>query len=253
MSYLDDGKGQALSAGDRMVWGGVYGNRATLDGNANAADVSSGSGGFQAGADDWFGDFRLGVMFNAGRTGLRVADRNFSSDSNDYGVGLYGGTQFGATSIAIGASYQRHDVTSTRTVAFPGFVETLNGDYAAGTGQLFGEIAHSFDLGSATLSPFGQIAYVNTASDGFTETGGASALTVDRHTEDSVFTTLGARIQSDFVLGKDMTVKATGALGWRHAFPIIRLRPRRLRAGNPSPQPAARLPKTRSSWKRDWP
>ena len=40
----------------------------------------------------------------------------------------------------------------------------------------------------------------------------------DATADDSVFTTLGARIEGDFVLGNDMVVKANGALGWRHAF-----------------------------------
>jgi outer membrane autotransporter protein len=219
MSYVDTGDASGpVTAKDGSVWGGFYGNRASVGGTSSAFGSESWTGGFQAGADDWFGDFRLGAMFSAGRTGTQVSDLNASSTSTDYGVGIYGGTQLGTTSISLGASYHRHHTESTRVVSFPGFVETLTARYSGGTGQVFGEVAHGFDAGAVELQPFLQAAYVHSHADGFSETGGASALTVAASSASAFFTTIGVRASGEFVLGEDMKLRATGGLGWRHAF-----------------------------------
>jgi len=54
-------------------------------------------------------------------------------------------------------------------------------------------------------------------TDGFTEKGGAAALSVRGDSDDMTFTTLGLRLATDFDLG---TAKATarGLIGWRHAY-----------------------------------
>jgi outer membrane autotransporter protein len=219
MSYVDTGtQSQALDAGDASVWGRAYGTHSWVGSDGNDASFETGSGGFQAGVDDWFGDFRLGLMFNAGRTSFSSADRGASVNSNDYGLGVYGGTHWGATGFSFGATSGRHDVDSIRTVSFPGFVETLQANYAANTTQLFGEVNHAIDLGGTTLQPFGQLAYVHNTTEGFTETGGTAALSVDQANADALFTTLGLRIGGAFVLDEGMKVTAKAGAGWRHAF-----------------------------------
>ncbi|QAZ44180.1 hypothetical protein C1M53_15750 [Mesorhizobium sp. Pch-S] len=67
------------------------------------------------------------------------------------------------------------------------------------------------------FEPFANLAYVNVHTNSFTETGGASALTVRSGSSDNTFTTLGLRASTDFDLG---SVKATvhGTIGWRHAY-----------------------------------
>jgi len=218
LSYVDTGSDAYSNAKDGLVWGSAYGSRAFVEGNGNAADSRSASGGFLAGADDWFGDVRLGIMFNAGRSGVMTADRRAGVESNDYGLGIYGGTRFGATSLSFGAAYQRHDYSSTRVVGFPGFVERLTADYSGGTGQVFGEVAHEFDFGAVELQPFAQMAYVHDAREGFTETGGASALTVSASSNDALFTTIGTRASAQFAIDDATLLTLTGGIGWRHAF-----------------------------------
>ncbi|WP_448469054.1 autotransporter outer membrane beta-barrel domain-containing protein [Martelella sp. AMO21009] len=119
-----------------------------------------------------------------------------------------------------GLGYTWHDVSSSRTVAFTGFADSLAADYDAAAFQAFGEAACRFDTGLAAFEPFVGLAYVRFHQDGFTETGGAAALSVDASDMDTTFATIGARAERDFALG-DATATLSGTLGWQHAFGAI--------------------------------
>jgi outer membrane autotransporter protein len=73
------------------------------------------------------------------------------------------------------------------------------------------------DTSRFQFEPFANLAYVDVKTDGFTEKGGAAALTSQSSNTDATFTTLGLRASTDLALGE---IKATahGTLGWRHAF-----------------------------------
>ena len=83
--------------------------------------------------------------------------------------------------------------------------------------QVFGEFAYGATAGAITFEPFANLAYVNLQTDGFAEQGGAAALTGKSGNTDTSFTTLGMRGSTSLDLG-GLAVKATGSLGWRHAF-----------------------------------
>lgn len=71
--------------------------------------------------------------------------------------------------------------------------------------------------GTVAIEPFANLAYVNVHTNGFSEQGGASTLTVYGGSNDSTFTTLGFRASSDLDIG---AARATvrGMIGWRHAY-----------------------------------
>ena len=211
VSVAGDGDGVGL-------WGTLYGAVGSVASNGNAAGSAYSSGGLVLGADGLLGNWRLGFLANAGVTGLSSPDRDTSGSSTDYGVGLYGGTEWGDTGLAFGAAYTRHAVSTTRDVALPGLTETLTVDYGAATSQVFGELTHQFDLGDLEFTPFAQVAYVNHATDGFTEQGGSAALTSVADVVDGTFTTLGLRAKRQFLVDGDKLLELTGAAGWRHAF-----------------------------------
>lgn len=200
------------------IWANAYGARGTIQSDGNAAALDHAAGGLIAGADVAFGDWRLGLLANAGRTGFSIPGRASSGDSTDYGLGLYGGANLGDTSLAFGAAYIRHDIAATRTAAFPGFADALSASYAAGTSQLFAELSHELNLGELSLSPFTNLAYVSHATDGFTEQGGGAALTSAADVLSATFTTLGLRAEQQFAVGDDVQLTALSALGWRHTF-----------------------------------
>jgi T5SS/PEP-CTERM-associated repeat protein len=200
------------------VWAQAVGNRSVLASDGNAAQANGASGGLAFGADGVAGDWRVGMMLHAGVTSVSVPDRSTTANSTNYGLGVYGGTAWGDTNLSLGLGYTRHQVSTTRSVDFGGLTNTLDADYGAGTGQIFGELSHDFDLGGYELTPFGEVAYVVRSTDGFAETGGPAALNVASSVQHGAFTTIGSRASTTILAGDDTPVALEAGLGWRHAF-----------------------------------
>ena len=169
------------------------------------------------GADGLVGDWRVGLVAGYSHSSFDVKDRASSGKSNNYHLGLYGGTQWGNVSLRTGAAYIWHDIDTSRAVATLGISENLSASYNAGTFQAFGELGYGIDRGDSRFEPFANIAYVNLRNDGFTEQGGTAALSGSRSTTGVTFTTLGLRAEHNLALGT-MDATLRGMIGWRHAF-----------------------------------
>ena len=219
MGYGEGGLELVAADTDRfVVWGQALGNWGSVDGNGNAAGFDHSSGGLVAGADTVVGnDWRVGLLAGYSRTSFEADGGASSGDSDNFHLGVYGGRHFGAVALRAGAAYTRHSIDTTRTVSFPGLNETLKADYDAGTAQVFVEAGYRAEMGRVAFEPFAGLAYVSTSTDGFTETGGAAALTSADKSFDSTTSTLGLRAATDVHLG-DAKATARGGLGWRHAF-----------------------------------
>ncbi len=213
--------GHALAPADTgrlAAWGSVFGSWGSTDGDGNAAELSRSTGGFLTGIDGLVAEtVRLGIMTGYSHSSFDVDGRASSGSSDNYHLGVYGGTEMGALGLRAGAAYTWHAVKTARSIAFPGFADSLSADYDAGTFQAFGEAGYRIDTVSASFEPFANLAYVNLHTGAFTEKGGAAALTSASQTTDTTFTTLGIRASTGLDLG---TMKATarGMVGWRHAF-----------------------------------
>ncbi len=200
------------------VWGQGFGSWGHTSGDGNAARLNRSTGGFFVGADaPVFDTWRFGAVAGYSQTSFNAKDRHSSGSSDNYHVGLYGGTAWGDLAFRSGAAYTWHDISTSRSVAFPGFSESLRGDYNAGTAQVFGELAYGFNFGATRFEPFANLAYVNLHTGGFRETGGAAALSSGSSSTDTTFTTLGLRGSTSFDLN-GTSVSAKGMVGWRHAF-----------------------------------
>ncbi|MEZ2409005.1 autotransporter domain-containing protein, partial [Bosea sp. RCC_152_1] len=200
------------------VWGQGYGAWGRTDSDGNAAKLTRSTGGFLIGADAAvFDTLRVGVVAGYSRSEFDVKGRRSSGESDNYHLGLYGGGQWGALGLRTGASYTWHDVSTSRTIAVAGFGNSLRADYTAGTAQVFGELGYRVDLGRVALEPFAGLAYVNLHTDGFSEAGGAAALSGRRDDTSVGNSTLGLRASTSFAIqGMDLTLR--GGLAWRHAF-----------------------------------
>jgi outer membrane autotransporter protein len=201
-----------------VIWGEALATTADTKGFGYAADFGHTSAGFVAGADAPVGDWRVGVIGGYSHSNFKVSERASSGSSDNYDVGVYAGTQWGALGFRTGAIYGWHNIETMRNVVFPAFSEALSAGYNSGTGQAFGELAYRFDMDRSTFEPFVNAAYVHLNTDGFAETGGTTAaLTSAEATMDTSFTTIGLRSSTDFDLGE---TKATvrGMLGWQHAY-----------------------------------
>ena len=216
LAYGPGGPNLAASTPDGMTaWGGAFGSWGRLDGDGNATAIDTRTGGLLLGADSLVGDWRLGLMAGYGQSGFDSANGIASGSSDDYTLGLYGGTQWGNLAFRTGLAYGWHDLDTTRSVALLG--ETLHANYGAGAVQGFGEVSYRLDTAIAAFEPFVNLAHVRLDTDGFSETGGAAALTSSASTSHTSFTTLGLRASGKFALGTTLAT-AHATLGWRHAF-----------------------------------
>lgn len=200
------------------LWTTGFGSWGDLDGNGNAADLSMSNGGVMIGADATVGaGWRLGVVGGYSYTSFDVDARNFSGNSENWNLGVYGGNQWGALGLRSGLSYTWHDIDTSRSVGFSGFGDDLTANYDAGTFQAFAEAGYRMDTEFAAFEPFANLAYVSLDTDAFSESGGAAALTDDSSTTETTFTTIGLRASKLLTFGGTETTMR-GALGWRHAF-----------------------------------
>ena len=205
---------------DRVTfWTRAFGSWGRWNSDGNAATLWRDTGGFFLGADIPVIEDRgrVGLLVGYSRSSFQVSDRNSSGTSDNFHLGFYGGTQWGDLSLRLGVAQTWHTLSTSRSIAFPGFTDTTKGNYTAGTTQVFGELGYGLRMGWASFEPFANVGYVSLRTDGFSETGGAAALSSWGSVANATFTTLGMRASTDFTLG-NVNAVAKASAGWRHAF-----------------------------------
>ncbi|PSJ63565.1 autotransporter outer membrane beta-barrel domain-containing protein [Pseudaminobacter soli (ex Li et al. 2025)] len=211
-TYVDGKPALAAASTEGFAfWSRGFGSWGQWDSDGNAATIKRDISGFFAGGDGIVADtWRVGVLGGFSRSTFNVEDRFSAGSSDNLHVGLYGGTQWGDVAFRSGAAYTWHRISTDRSVT---------ADYNARTAQAFGELGYGIQAGSVAFEPFANLAYVNLATDGFSErgTGGEMVLTGASSSTNATFTTLGARAATSFSLGAT-TATAKGTLGWRHAY-----------------------------------
>ncbi|WP_147372366.1 autotransporter domain-containing protein [Henriciella barbarensis] len=204
------------------VWTTVFGGWGNIEGTDIIASVDTDAAGVLLGADRAFSSgWRAGVMGGFSQSGHDVDLRSSSGENKTTHLGLYGSKSWGALSLRSGATYSWHDGETTRNIASANLTDRTKGSTDARTAQTFAEIGYSFATGGAEIEPFASIAYVNVETDGFTEAGGPSALTVEGDTVDTTLSTLGARLSSSTFKLSNMTGRFHASVGWQHAFDAL--------------------------------
>lgn len=192
------------------AWGRLIAGTSTIGGSV------SGSTALVGGVDVELGDaWTLGLLAGIGSSAINSTTT--STNSVDLSAGLYGATEFSGFALRFGASITHHSVASTRKVEAPGVNETFMAAYGAATAQGFVELARQFHLGPVDVELFGDLGYARHVSPGFTETGGAGALTVAASSSDAVDTVLGVRAGRKLAMGTRL-LTAGLTLAWKHRF-----------------------------------
>ncbi|MGO3891627.1 MAG: autotransporter domain-containing protein [Paenalcaligenes sp.] len=200
------------------AWLQLFGNWGHSDSDGNAHKLKRRTNGFMLGADTSVGDnWRVGAMAGYSHTKSDVRDIGGSNKSDNYHVGVYGGGQWDAVGVRLGAAHSWHDMRTNRSVAMPGLSEELKASPKARTTQIFADVGYNVDAGVMQLEPFANLAYVNLHSQSFSEKGGAAALKSSSQNNDSTFMTLGSRLSADIAVG-ETNVMVSASAGWRHAF-----------------------------------
>lgn len=225
------------------AWVQGYGNWTRLNSNGNAGTLRSTNGGAIGGIDVTLNhNWRFGVATGGGRTDARVDARLSSGTIDTFHLAAYGGGRIGDILFRTGAAYSHHDISTARTIAFPGFADTATANYNASTAQVFGEAAYRLHASWLTAEAFADLAHVRVRSDGFTETGGPAALTVAQADTSATYTTLGVRAQAPIPALGPWAMTARGSLGWQHAYDNVTPVSLMSFAASPSPFAIAGVP-----------
>ncbi|PTE20593.1 autotransporter outer membrane beta-barrel domain-containing protein [Cereibacter changlensis JA139] len=208
-------RGAIGGASTASVWAKAYGawGESGADG---VSDADRNAAGTLFGLDGEVGDnWRLGVVAGFGTSTVKLSDSRVEADS--YHLGIYGGTTSGPMGLRFGLTHSLNDNDSRRGVTYGAVSETLTASYDSQVTQLFGEASYRIDTARGLLEPFVGLAQLHASTDGFTESGGASALTGSDAKMDTTFATLGLRTEQGFELGGRRAL-FEGEIGLRHAF-----------------------------------
>ncbi len=219
----DDGVGgsgteDGQRPGTGPIWGGSVGAWGKWDGDGNAAALDRRLGGIMMGGDgEPFDDARFGLMAGYSRSLVDVDERDSSATVDSYSLGAYGGARWNAFTLSGGLGFGWHEIETARSAVFSGFSDSLDASYSARTVQAWGEASYSLEAWGGRFDPFVNLSYVNLVTDGFTENGGAAALTVASGTVEAAFSHLGVRTRADLTIG-DRTATLRTTIAWRHGF-----------------------------------
>ena len=220
LAYAADGPPTASFGPDiaAVMWMQGFGGWGDFSSNGNAAAVSTSVAGVIGGFDAAFNEnWHVGAYGGYSNSSLDVTDRASSGSMDNYDLGLYAAAQYGSLALRLGAGYAWHDVSTSRTVAFPGYAGANGSDYMAGSTQLFGELGYDLRFADVELEPFAGLAYLHVDGGLADETGSSSALVGDGGTMDTVYSTLGLRGGRAITVA-DVPLNVSFTLGWQHAF-----------------------------------
>ena len=207
----------SLADGQSGLWVTGYGASGETDATANTARMETNLRSVVFGIDRALSEgWRLGVLGGYSRTDVTQRARLSSGSVDSWSVGLYGGVESGASRFGFGAVYDGHAIDARRSVpsiGLPG-IQNLSSSYDARSWQLFAEAGHEVQAGGMTLEPFAGVSSITLDTDGFSESGGDTALAASSDTDSTMFATLGMRGAMEV----DDMIHLRGMAGWRHAF-----------------------------------
>ncbi|MCE4226973.1 hypothetical protein HCU64_24865 [Methylobacterium sp. C25] len=207
------------------VWGQGFGSFGSTASDGNAARLARQTSGFVLGADARVeNNWRLGAAGGYSFTNFDVTGRQ-SSGTIESGYGaLYAGGPLGGPQsplqLRLGATYGGNSLTTRRGIAFAGFNENASARYGGTTAQGFGEIGYRIGATAAYVEPFVGAAAIRISRNGFTEIGGASALTAQGRDYDLGTSTIGLRAEARIseVFATNLPIMVRALVGYRRAY-----------------------------------
>ncbi len=222
-AFAIDGAGGPATAGfggglALVMWVQGFGGWGETFSDGNAASISNSIGGVLGGVDAPLGEnWRIGAYGGYSASWFDVSARASSGSMDNYNAGLYAGARYGQVALRLGGGYAWHDVSLSRSVAFPGYAAQVSSGYTGGEAQLFGQVGYDFSANGLAFEPFAGLAYVHLEGASAVESWSSAALDVSTGAMDTLYGTLGLRIAAPFDLAGH-TVTPSLMAGWQHAF-----------------------------------
>lgn len=181
----------------------------------NVANAFSEAWGVVGGIDAGLGEsIRVGVAGGQSWTDLTTNGGIGSARAETTHLLAYAGGNWGGLRLNLTAGYAWSDISTSRSVAFFGFADSLRANYKARTIHGGVDLGYQIALGGGSIEPFAGVEVYNVRRRAFTEAGGAAALSGIRNGKGDIISTLGARFSTPIAEG----LSARGQLGWRHTF-----------------------------------
>ena len=167
--------------------------------------------------DKRFGDWRAGVLFGYTGANASASARGSSANMDTAHFGAYGGTGWGAWRLRTGGEFAWNEISSNRSIAFPGFTDSATATHGVDEGQVFGELGYGVGFGQIAAEPFGGLAVATLHTNGFSESGGTAALNGTSDSDTLGYSTFGARAATTLDWsGMALTPRVSAA--WQHAI-----------------------------------
>lgn len=196
------------------VWVEVQGLRREEDENPAIGNAASHMDGtlLMLGVDGyWRDDLLLGIAVGRGRADLRYDNRSAQGDLSGLYPGIYGRWDpSGRLHLKFSLSGGSTDFSLSRQVPVGGPVQA-SGSVRALSG--FSEVGFTLQAAGWGLRPHGHLLLQQVAGDGYTETGGAAALSVQPDKQDRGEFGVGIEVTRPWLLGNARWAQWQAALG----------------------------------------
>ncbi|MEE9889472.1 MAG: autotransporter domain-containing protein [Stenotrophomonas geniculata] len=201
------------------IWVQTIGGNSRLDGNFNTARTEANSNGLLVGIDREFSGWQVGVLGGTGRTDVKQQARRAKSKIDNAHFGAYASHSWGGFGLRGGVAWSKHEVKSTRDVAFAGFSNSLSARYDARTRQAFIEAGYHFGGPEGGMEPYLQVARVEVDLKRVNEQGGAAALQGKVDDAGTTIATAGVRFNKGLKASfqKESWLHLRGGIGYRRA------------------------------------
>ncbi|MGE8275375.1 autotransporter domain-containing protein [Stenotrophomonas geniculata] len=201
------------------VWVQAIGGNSKLDGDFNSALTEANSNGLLVGIDRELSGWQIGVLAGTGRTDVKQQERRAKSKIDNTHFGAYASHNWGGFGLRGGVAWSKHEVKSTRDVAFAGFSDSLSARYDARTRQAFIEAGYRFGGPEAGLEPYLQVARVEVDLKRINERGGAASLQGKVDDTATTIATAGVRFDKGLKASfqQDSWLHLRGGVGYRRA------------------------------------
>jgi outer membrane autotransporter protein len=208
---------------ETTFWTQGVGAWGRFDGDGNAADVRHTLAGFFSGVDRRFGpNWLAGFAGGYTHSSISINDRASSANIDTAHLAGYVGANYGPWNLRTAAAASFSTLDTSRSIAFPGFVETATAQYGATTAQIIGEVGYGVAFGQIAAESFGGLAFVHLSANSFAETGGPgfgiAALSGSGSSDNIGYSTLGGRAATNYVLPNGMVLTPRVSAAWEHAF-----------------------------------
>jgi outer membrane autotransporter protein len=182
-------------------WTNTYGGEGRVDGDGNAFEAETGAVGMIVGLEQAFGGnggacLTLGSFFGSEILSTEVPLANSKVNDEVYRVGGYAKATVGRAYGRLTAFGGLANGESRRAVAIDAsrpFGDATYADTDTGLGAFGLEGGYLFGVPGAYLMPIAGVRYVGANRDGFTETGGLTALSVQGGEQEETRLRIGAR------------------------------------------------------------